>query len=98
MESAFSRFYSATKELCCVMLTRGSELLPPLIVKPPPPPPPFPGCSDIVAEATYAESWGKPTIDQVWVLREHYEQQKNKRRSADWETRFKVLGPFPESN
>lgn len=38
------------------------------------------------------------SVDQVWVLRELEEMNRNMDRSMDWQTRFYVLGPRPGSN
>jgi len=61
---------------------------------PPPyfaPPYPFPGLPDI-AYARWEQLWGHPSVDQVWLLRDHYQDAANETREKSWSTRFKILG------
>lgn len=58
-----------------------------------PPAPPFDRNAVTLDAARYAEQWGRPTLEQQWLLRRHAEAERNKARRLDWETRFKVLGP-----
>ena len=35
-----------------------------------------------------------PTLDQQWLLRDHYQGIENTKRQRDWAYRFKILGPW----
>ncbi len=56
-------------------------------------PPLAPGASTYEA-AHYAQMYGRPTVNQAWLLREVEEIERNRLRYADWAIRFKVLGPL----
>ncbi len=56
----------------------------------PPPPPLAPGATPL-EEAVHAQTWGKPTIDQVWILRDHYANIKNIARRGSWGIRLRLL-------
>ena len=54
----------------------------------------LPGASTY-EQAYYAQMYGRPTVNQTWLLREVEEIERNRLRYADWATRFRVLGPRP---
>lgn len=59
------------------------------------PSPPYPADGTPLNQARWRQSYSKPTLDDIWLLRAFEEKKRNRARHKDWETRFKVLGPRP---
>lgn len=70
----------------------GNRFLPP-----PPALPPPPSSSPLVLACWRLSHCRKSmTVNDWWALREAEQDARNRVRRADWETRFKVLGPRPQ--
>ena len=62
--------------------------------RPSPPPRPLSPYAGELEVAMWNERFAGNTLDQQWLLRDHYQGIENTKRQRDWADRFRILGPW----